>query len=98
MITPFATFKAKFGLAFVLTEKENAWSFQPLSFILKARERAWVLLKMVLWMFKIALRLSGRHVFYVAITENVECFHYSNIETNFLKNENLFPKNCIILF
>ena len=63
MITPFATFKAKFGLAFVLTEKENAWSFQPLSFILKPRERAWVLLKMVLGIFKIALRLRGSMFF-----------------------------------
>ena len=39
MITPFATFNAKFGLVFVLTEKENAWSFQILGFILKPRER-----------------------------------------------------------
>ena len=39
MITPFATFNAKFGLVFVLTEQENAWSFQTLGFILKPRER-----------------------------------------------------------
>ena len=63
MITPFATFKAKFGLVFVLTETGNAWSFQTLGFILKPRERGWVLLKMVLGVFKIALRLRDRHAF-----------------------------------
>ena len=39
MITPFATFNAKLVLVFVLTEQENAWSFQTLGFILKPRER-----------------------------------------------------------
>ena len=35
---------------------------------------------------------------YVTTTEIFECFHYFNFETNFLKNENLFPEICIILF
>ena len=32
--------------------------------------------------------ISG--IFYVTITGNLECFQYFNIETKFLKNENVF--------
>ena len=45
--------------------------------------------------FKIAIRLRARHVFYVTITENFDRFQYINFKTNFLNIENPFQKNRI---
>ena len=36
--------------------------------------------------------------FYVTICESFELFQYFNFETNFLENENLFPKTGVPLF
>ena len=47
---------------------------------------------MVLGIFKIAVRLRDRHVFYKIISESFKRFQYFNFETNFLENDNLFLK------
>ena len=52
---------------------------------------------MVLWNFKIALRLKDRH-FYVTSTGKFESLQYFNFETNFLKNEHLFQKTAVQFF
>ena len=76
MITPFATFKAKFGLVFVLTQEENAWSFQTLGFVLKPRERARILRKNGTRDFQISPPFERSACFYMTTTESFECFHY----------------------
>ena len=65
-------------------------------FILKSTKRALVLLKTVLGIFKIALRLRGRHVFMWHSLEILNVFNTLNWKQiiwktkPFLKNRNLF--------
>ena len=67
-------------------------------FILKATERAYVLLKTEQGIFKIALRLRDPHVFYVTISGNFERFRYFNFEIDFLENKIFFQKTAVPLF
>ena len=58
-------------------------------------EKAQVLLKTVLRIFKIALRLGDRHAF---MCGNFESFQYFNFEIDFLENENFFQKIGVLHF
>ena len=48
--------------------------------------------------FECSLLFERSTCFYVAIRENFERFQYSNFETDFLENENLFQKNWSNIF
>ena len=58
--------------------------------ILKATERAWVLLKNSTRDFQSSPPFERSARFYVTITESFKRFQHFNFETNFLENENLF--------
>ena len=66
-------------------------------FILKPRGRAWILLKMILGIFKIAL-FERSTCFYVTTTGNFECFPYFIFDADFLKDKNLFQKTGVLFF
>ena len=53
---------------------------------------------MVLGIFKIALRLRDRHVFMWQSLKIEKRFQYFNFETDFLENENYFPKTGVQFF
>ena len=61
-------------------------------FILKPTERALVLLKTGTRNFQNSPPFERSACFYVTISGNFEHFQYSNFETNFLENENLYQK------
>ena len=54
--------------------------------------------KTVLRIFEIALCLKDRYDFMWQPLEILNVFHYFNLKTNFLKNENLFQKTGELLF
>ena len=89
-----ASFKAKFGLAFVLTLESAFLS----GFILKPTERAQVLLKSGTRDFQNSLPFERSACFYMTIAENFKRFQYFDFETDFPENENLFSKNWSIVF
>ena len=70
----------------------------PRGFILKSRERAWILLKKGTRDFQNSPPFERLTCFYKTTTENFECFHYIIFEGNFLKNGNLFRKTGVSLF
>ena len=82
----------------VLRENLGSFLFQPWKtlflrdFILKPSERALILLKNGTRDFQNNPPFERPACFYVTISGNFERFQYLNFETNFLENENLFPK------
>ena len=84
-----ASFTAKFGLVFVLT----IWKTLFLrGFVFKPTERALVFLKNGTRDFQNSPPFERSACFHVTISENFEYFQYFNFETDFLENENFFPK------
>ena len=64
-------------------------------FILKPTERAWVLLKTVLEIFKNSPLCERLACFSVTISEIFKRFQYFKFEKIFLENENLFQKTGV---
>ena len=84
-----ACFTVKFGLVFVLT----IWKTLFLrGFVFKPTERALVFLKNGTRDFQNSPPFERSACFHVTISENFEYFQYFNFETDFLENENFFPK------
>ena len=87
-----AGFMAKFELVFVLT-LENAFSQ---TFHFKANKKSTILLENDTRDIQSSPPFKRSACFYETTSENFERFQY--FETNFLKNENLFSKNCSTSF
>ena len=90
MTAPFSSFTAKCELGFLNTGKRFLRGS-----VLKPTEAACVLLKTVLGIFKIALRLTYRHVFMRQSVETLNVFNTLTLKQNFLVNEDLFPKTGV---
>ena len=67
-------------------------------FILKATERAYVVLKNDTKDFQNSPLFARLACFYVTISGNFERVQYVNFETDFLKTKNPFQKNWRIVF
>ena len=67
-------------------------------FILKPRERAWILLQNGTRDFQNYPPFEISACFFVTTTGSFECFHSFIFEPNFLKNENVFLKNWNTVF
>ena len=81
MVAPFSKFYGNIWIVFFLR-----------GFILKPTERAQVHIKIGARDFQNSPQFSRSACFYVTVSGNFERFQYFNFETDFMENENLFPK------
>ena len=88
MVAPFTKFYGKIWVSFCLsTEKRFV-----LEDILRSRERAWILVKTVLGIFKVALHLRDRHVFMWRPLEILDVFTTLYLKLSFWKTKTFFKK------
>ena len=82
---PFSKFYDKFELVFILTQENKRYYF-------KANRKCIGFSKNSTRDFQNSASFERLACFSVTIPGNFERFQYSNFETNFLKNKNLFQK------
>ena len=89
-----ASFTAKFGLVFVLTQKK-AFSQR---FHFQYNRKSIGSSKKLYQVFQNSPPFKRSACFYVTISENFEHVQYFNVETAFLEKENFFQKTGVLFF